>query len=221
MTPRRTQDRRAIEFSVRLLAKYRDANHGVTASTGIQGRKTMKVKNISAGIAGVILLIAVSLPQTAVAEDVEMNLRFAGSFITNSLPSALIDATAKGSPGKVEIRGFGGVDQVFGFDPMCLGSPGFRIDILENPLVFKFQDLSLLFAKNGNGTICARPTGIDFEINLMFDGGRGRYAGATGNAVITGEAEAINIAGTFLAETGTIVGTIIVPDDDDDDSDSD
>ena len=172
----------------------------------------MKVKNISAGIAGIFLFVAAGLPQSAVAGEVVMDLRFAGSFITNSLPSSLIHATGKGSPGKVEIRGYGGVEEVFGFDPMCLGSPGFRIDILENPLVFKFQDLSLLFAKNGNGIICIRPTGIDFEINLMFMGGRGRFEGATGTAMILGETEAINIAGTFLAETGTIVGTIIVPD---------
>ena len=213
MTPRRTQDRRAIEFAVRLLAKYCDAGHGVKASTGIlEGEKTMKIKNISVGIAGVILLVAIGLPRTAVAGEVEMNLRFAGAFISsNSLPSALIHVTAKGSPGKVEIRGYGGVDAVFGFDPMCLGSPGFRIDILENPLIFKFQDLSLLFAKGGTGTICVRATGSDFEINLMFDGGRGRFEGATGTAVITGEAEAVDSAGTFLAETGTIVGTIIVP----------
>jgi len=105
------------------------------------------------------------------------------------------------------------VDAVFGFDPVCLGSPGFRIDILENPLIFKFQDLSLLFAKNGNGTICINMSdgSTNFVINIMFDGGRGRFAGATGNAVITGEAEALDSGGTFLAETGMIVGTIVLP----------
>ncbi len=171
----------------------------------------MKIKNMSVGIAGVILLIAAGLPQSAVAKDVNMNLRFAGAFISNSLPSALIHATGVGSPGRVEIRGYGGVDEVFGPDDDCLGSPGFRIDILENPLLFRFNDLSLLFAKNGNGTICIRATGIDFEINIVFMGGRGRYAGATGNAVITGEAEALDSGDTFLAETGTIVGTIVLP----------
>ncbi len=88
MTPRRIQDRRAIEFSVRLLRKYRDADHGVKASTGIQRRKTMKIKNISVGIAGAILLVAVGLPQTALADKVvEMDLEFAEAFISNSLPS--------------------------------------------------------------------------------------------------------------------------------------
>ena len=172
----------------------------------------MKIKNISAGIAGIFLFVAAGLPQSAVAKEIEMNLRFAGTFITNSLPSALIHATGKGSPGKVELRGYGGTSEVIGFDPVCLGSSGFRIDITENPLVFKFQDLSLLFASNGNGIICIRSTGLlDFEINLMFQNGRGRFEGATGTATITGEAVAVNIAGTFLAETGTIVGTIVLP----------
>jgi hypothetical protein len=175
----------------------------------------MKIKNTSIGIAGVILLVAIGLPQAAVAEEIKMDLRFAGAFISNSLPSALIHATAKGSPGKVEIRGYGGIDQFVGPVEGCLSSPGphIQIDIVENPLVFKFNDLSLLFAKGGSGTICISliDGSIHFEIDLMFNGGRGRYEGATGGAMITGEAEAVDLAGTFLAETGTIVGTIIVP----------
>lgn len=176
----------------------------------------MKIKKLSVGIAGVILLIAAGLPRTAVAKEVKMDLRFAGAFISNSLPSALIHGTGKGSPGNVEIRGYGGVDEFVGLVFGCLGSSELllQIDIVENPLVFKFQDLSLLFAKGGSGTICIDVLGaglIDFEINIVFDGGRGRFAGATGTAVITGEAEAVDNAGTFLAETGTIVGTIVLP----------
>ncbi|MCZ6912448.1 MAG: hypothetical protein O7F72_06550 [Proteobacteria bacterium] len=90
-----------------------------------------------------------------------------------------------------------------------------EITILENPLVFAFQDLSLLFAKGGGGTICADLiSGLTtFEINLMFMGGRGRFEGATGQAVITGEAENVSSDGSFLGETGTIVGWINVPGD--------
>ena len=50
-----------------------------------------------------------------------------------------------------------------------------------------------------------------FRFDITFAGGRGKYEGATGTAVITGEAQAVSADGTFLAETGTIVGTIIVP----------
>ncbi|MCH9004778.1 MAG: hypothetical protein IH838_05740 [Proteobacteria bacterium] len=176
----------------------------------------MKIKKLSVGIAGIFLFVASGLPQTAYADKtITMDLRFAGAFVTNSLPSALIHAAGVGSPGRVEIRGYGGVDQFVGFTMECLGTPGphIQIDILENPLLFRFNDLSLLFAKNGNGTICISMSdgSTNFVINIMFDGGRGRYAGATGNAVITGEAEALDSGGTFLAETGTIVGTIHLP----------
>ena len=198
----------------------------------------MKIKNTSVSLATIILVLAGGLPLTAVAEKmVEMDLRFAGAFATgilhvdpmtgNIVTSALIHAQAKGKPGKAEIRGFGGRDIPPG-PPVttCLGSDGnfLSITILENPLVFTFKDLSLLFAKGGGGTICVNlMTGLTkFEINIMFMGGRGKFEGATGEAVIVGEAENVSSDGSFLGETGTIVGWIIVPfDDDDSDSDSD
>ncbi len=180
----------------------------------------MKIKNISVSMASVFLFVATALPQTAHAEnEVQMDLRFAGSFLTNaSLAGTLVDVTAVGSPGKANIRGYGGTDEFVGFVFGCLGSPGphIQINIVENPpLVFTFNDLSQLFAKDGNGTICVDLTTglVDFEINLIFDGGRGRFAGATGGAVISGEAEDVSSdsAGLFLSETGTVVGTIVLP----------
>ena len=192
----------------------------------------MKTKHTSMRLAILVLVLAGGLPLTAVADKVvEMNLRFAGAFATgimhvdpmtgNIVPSALIHATAVGRPGRAEVRGFGGRDMPP--DPpmmqTCLGSePSFflRITILENPLVFTFQDLSLLFAKGGGGTICVDLiSGLtEFEINIMFMGGRGRFEGATGQAVITGEAENVSSDGSFLGETGTIVGWINLPGDD-------
>lgn len=200
----------------------------------------MKIENTSVRLATVVLVLAGALPLTAVADKViEMDLRFAGVFATGIMhvnpmtgqivPSALIHAQAKGKPGKVEIRGFGGVDIPPGAPvSTCLGSDGLflSITIMENPLVFAFRDLSLLFAKGGSGTICVNLiTGLTvFEINITFMGGRGRFEGATGQALIVGEAENVSSDGSFLGETGTIVGWINVPDDDDDsdgDSDSD
>ena len=99
-----------------------------------------------------------------------------------------------------------------------------RVSAAEDPLIFTFKDLSLLFA-DGSGEICVdltSPTSNSvFRFDITFAGGRGKYEGATGTAVITGEAQAVSADGTFLAETGTIVGTIFVPDDDDDDDDED
>ena len=196
----------------------------------------MKFKKISVGITGIFLFVAAGLPQTAFAAEIAMDERFAGAFVTGIMhvvdpvsggtaPSALIHTTSKGSLGRVVTRGFGGVTMPAG-PPMadCLGIPwGLPIAILENPLVFTFQDLSLLYAKGGSGLICINlDTGAQkFVIEIEFDGGTGRFEGATGGATITGEGVPMNSAGTFFAETGTTVGTIIVPDNDDGDSDSD
>ena len=187
----------------------------------------MNIDNMRASIAGALLLVVISLPQTAVAKEIEMNLRFAGAFVTGithvvdpmtggTAPSALIHTTSKGSPGKAVTRGFGGVTMPIG-PPIadCLGIiDGLPIAVVENPLLFTFQDLSLLYATGGGGLICIDlVSGAQkFLIDIEFHGGTGRFEGATGDATITGEAVPLNSAGTFLAETGTIVGTIIVPD---------
>ncbi len=187
----------------------------------------MKVKNIFAGIAGIFLFVAAGLPQSAVAKEIQLDQRFAGAFVTGIMhlvdpmtggeaPSALIHTISKGSPGRAVTRGFGGVTIPAG-PPVenCLGIPfGLPIAVIENPLVFTFQDLSLLYAKGGSGLICIDIfTGAQkFVIEIEFDGGTGRFEGATGGATITGEGVPLNSAGTFLAETGTTVGTIIVPD---------
>ncbi len=182
----------------------------------------MKTKYISVGIAGIFLFVAAGLPQTALADKtVKMDLRFAGAFISDSLPSALIHVQAKGKPGKAVIRGYG-ASAAADPDPVvvsdCLsGTAGAFLSIIagEDPLIFTFQDLSLLFAE-GSGEICVdltSPTGNDeFRFDITFIGGRGRFEGASGTAVITGEAQPVSADGSFLAETGTILGTIIVPD---------
>ena len=187
----------------------------------------MKIKSISVGITGIFLFVAAGLPQAAVAKDVEMNLRFAGAFATgilhvdpmtgNVVPSPLIHVQAKGSPGKAVIRGYGaGADALPEFTISCLGASsddGFlRIEAGEDPLLFTFQDLSLLFA-NGDGEICINlDTAIsEFRFDISFTGGTGRFEGATGTAVITGEAVPVSNDASFLAETGTIVGTIVLP----------
>ncbi len=160
------------------------------------------------------------------AKMVEVDMRFAGSLAvdilhvdpttSNIVPSPLTHWQAKGSPGRAEIRGFGGSAMV---DPVpvttCLGSTGLflSITVLENPLVFTFKDLSLLFAKGGGGTACFNLiTGLtEFEINITFMSGRGRFEGATGQAVIRGESESVSADVSFNGQTGRIVGWIHVP----------
>jgi hypothetical protein len=190
----------------------------------------MKIKNISVGIAGTIMLVAIGLPRTAVAEDIVMDLQFAGGFVASGIKhldlstrnpvdttaSPLIHVQAQGSPDNAVIRGFGaGGDAVPVVVFECLGSFGVFLSIIatEDPLLFTFDDLSLLFA-DGTGEICIDlTTGIsEFRFDIVFFGGRGDFANATGTAVITGEAVPVSADGSFLAETGTILGTITVPD---------
>ncbi len=180
---------------------------------------------------GFMLLGALGLGAVAIGSGngdgtVNMNLRFAGTFI-NSIQyvapatgeltgSPLIRLKAKGSPGPCEITVFAGSSEtVFPSDCCAGGGPCLLITITENPLVFTFNDLSLLFA-TGAGEICfdlltGRGTGT---VDLTFTGGTRRFEGATGEAVIVFEIEPVSSDGSFNAETGTVVGTIVLPDDD-------
>ena len=189
----------------------------------------MKTRITIIGFATAVLALASGLPMSAVADQtVEVEMRFAGSFATNvnhvdpmtgdTVVSSLIHVQAKGTLGRAEIRGFGGRDIPPTAPPVpnCLGSEGLFVsfEILENPLVFTFNDLSLLFAKGGSGVVCVDllHQGMStFEIELEFMGGRGRFEGATGFAVLKGEGEAVSADGSFIGETGTIKGWISVP----------
>lgn len=188
----------------------------------------MKTRITAIGFATAIAALASGLPLTAAADQmVDVNMRFAGSFATNIIhvapstgeivDSSMINVQAKGTLGTAEIRGFGGRSTAPPvFQPNCLGSEGafLSFDILENPLVFTFKDLSLLFAKGGSGVVCIdllNPGISTFEIEVEFMGGRGRFEGATGVAVIKGEGEAVSADGSFIGETGTVEGWVSAP----------
>jgi hypothetical protein len=197
----------------------------------------MNIKITAIGFATVMLALASGLPLTAVADQmVEVKMRFAGSFATdinhadpmtgNTVDSSLIHVQAKGKLGRAEIRGFGGRATAPAPVNNCLGSEGLflSLEITENPLVFTFNDLSLLFAKGGSGLVCIdllHPGITTFEIEIEFMGGRGRFEGATGVAVLKGEGEAVSADGSFIGETGTIDGWISAPFDDNNDHNDD
>ena len=199
------------------------------ARTFTRRKLIMKTRINAIGFATVILAFASGLPSAAIADQMaEVKMRFAGSFGTNVLyvdpstgdavVSSLINVQAKGTLGSAEIRGFGGRSTVPPPDPVfnCLGSDGLFLsfEILENPLVFTFKDLSLLFAKGGSGVVCIdllNPGASMFEIQIEFMGGRGRFEGATGVATLKGEGEAVSADGSFIGETGTIDGWVSAP----------
>ena len=169
-------------------------------------------------------------------KTMEVDLRFAGAFTSGILhvdpmtgltvASALIRTTVVGNLGRGVTQGSGaGGGSIPEVTTSCLGADGLFLKIIatENPLVTTFDDLSLLF-NDGTGEICIDLiTGNSvFRFDIIFTGGRGRFEGATGYAVIEGEAEPVSADGSFMGETGTIIGWVTVPDDDnDDDSDSD
>jgi hypothetical protein len=196
----------------------------------IYTRRKLLLKNriTAIGFAAVLLALGSGLPLTSVADQVvDVDMRFAGSFATNILhvdpsvgefvDSSLISVQTKGTLGSAEIRGLSGRSTAPPvFLTNCLGSDGefLSFNVLENPLVFTFKDLSLLFAKGGSGVVCIdlqNPGITRFEIEIQFMGGRGRFEGATGVAVIKGEGEAVSYDGTFIGETGTIEGWISAP----------
>ena len=160
-------------------------------------------------------------------DDTVMDLRFAGIIINalqyiepstgQSSSGAFGQFKHVGSPGSGETTLFDGQadNPIFNLD-CCDGPAGcLSIHITENPLVLTFNDLSLLFATSAptGGDICVdlftgRSTAT---IDIIFIGGRGRFAGATGEAVIVAETEPVSSDGSLSGETGTIVGTIVLP----------
>ena len=187
----------------------------------------MNIKNNSVCLATVLLVLAGGLPLTAVADEVvEMDMRFAGTLASGILhgpttgatvTSPLVHFQAKGSPGRAEVRTFGGRVSGPTFVPTCLGTAGNFVSftITEGAMVFTFKDLSLLFAKGVTGTICVDLITFltEFETNFVFTGGRGRFEGATGQVVGRGEAEGVSDDFSFSGTTGTFVGWINRPGD--------
>ena len=172
-----------------------------------------------------VALVLTLTPAAAVKpkpDDTVMDMRFAGTFF-NSDQLNIGDFRAKGSPGAANVR-FVGIPPAVGIPPdfpsdCCDGTVSFSCLLAhnsQNPLVFTFDDLSLLFANIKEGTvgdICVDlSTGrVKARIEVMFTGGRGRFEGATGEAVITAEIEPVSPDGTFSGETGEIVGEIVLP----------
>lgn len=185
-------------------------------------------KNRFLSFLGITMLISLTASESqADGKRVPISFKFAGAFISNvqqSLadgsptgPSTIIHVSAWGFPGgRVLIRGFGGQSGRSGPGRCPLdGEPAFVVQLVENPLVMTFPDLSLLFANLASGEqgyICIDGAGKNrFEIPLDFIGGRGKFEGASGGALVKGEAEPIDSRGNFLGETGTLKGLAILP----------
>ena len=130
-------------------------------------------------------------------------------------PHYLISVSAKGPPGNAEIT-LMGVGVPAGPDPAC-NEDEVRINILQNEMVARFSDLSLLFAIHApDSYLCSTEEGTTtFNINMVVSGGTGRFEGATGNFTGTGFGYPLNpdpnTNGPLSAETAEIIGTIYLP----------
>jgi hypothetical protein len=126
-------------------------------------------------------------------------------------------------------RGFGAVPDLDTPPVYCTlesnDAPGTRFFVKDNPLVIIFvRDHSLLFG-SGPGSVCVDFVSgrSEFNFELIINGGRGRFEGATGNLMIEGEAEPVGFTPVdtpdgpvivpinLLAETGTTKGVAILP----------
>ena len=183
-----------------------------------------KLLILSLSIALLLVISATISPVNAGSKNV--NWKVAGSIAnyvmvldlnTNQLvPNYLISLSAKGPPGNAEIT-IMGVGVPVGPDPACNDET--RINIIQNELVARFPDLSLLFATHDTGTggyLCVTENGTNFTTSMVITGGTGRFEGATGGITGTGDGYPVNpdptTDGPLSAETGNLIGTIYLPD---------
>ena len=125
-------------------------------------------------------------------------------------PHYLINLSATGTPGPAEITLMGvGIPED---PPDETDDCDSKIIIIQNQMVARFPDLSLLFASHDNvkgGYLCQNE-GEDtfFETNMIITGGTGRFEGASGEITGNGYSHSALSGGPLSAETAQIKGTI-------------
>jgi hypothetical protein len=172
-------------------------------------------------------------------KEVRVDLRVAGAFYNGlaQLPNPdegvfLFHTEAKGKPGSATIVGVNQGPGTGNLPPVLVGDfegcfeganlvqfPDLDPNATqnENSLVATFEDLSVLnMAKDvtrlGEAFNCIGffPPRFDFVVPIIFVGGFGRFEGATGTGIATGQSMTIQ-GSNFGSEIGTIKGTIILP----------
>jgi len=171
--------------------------------------------------------------------EVRLDLRIAGAFYNGlaQLPNPeagvfLFHTEAKGKPGDATIVGVnqgpgGGTKDTFitGMDdPDCFEGADLKQTPIrgdpqnENSLVATFEDLSVLNMAKDEDRLdeafnCIRffPFRFDFVVPIKFVGGFGRFEGATGTGIATGQSMLILQDSNFGSEIGTIKGTVMLP----------
>jgi hypothetical protein len=188
----------------------------------IMVKRIVSLKRMFVVLAVIGLLTAASAVVYATGNGTEqVNWRIAGpifSSIQNNNSSApgdyaLLNLSAKGSPGQAEIMavGTGGLVPV---DEQCPGAD-LQVKFGNGGFVAVFPDQSMLFfkidksegAQNANCVFFGAPNTGAFE--YLITGGTGRYEGASGSVLVTTTSWGIN--SVLSAEIGEITGTIELP----------
>lgn len=132
----------------------------------------------------------------------------------------LFELNMKGSPGKATARGVGWAGSPVPYAALpsgneCFDIPSSPVDGVlfeEFQMTMNFSDGSLLFANAVGGYLCFAPS---VAIGTYeFNGGTGRFEGATGSVDLYIETYRFAKEGhpnLVTAETGTLIGEIILP----------
>ena len=131
------------------------------------------------------------------------------------VPNFLISLSAKGSPGEAEITLMGvgvPISDYNNNDPCDKLENILQVDFIQNDMVARFPDLSLLFARIIPSTsyLCVdTSTGIStFHAEMEFFKGTGRFEGVTGGSIM-GDGTSYAVGNSLAGEVGTIKGNII------------
>ena len=129
-------------------------------------------------------------------------------------PAFLIDAFLAGAPGRAQFRVLAALADGPPVEiPECLGGGGpdgqyFAFD----DMVIIFEDLSMLFAEmEAPNRAWSCFTGEPAVANMVIIGGTGKYEGAEGYFKGIFDGTTVGGSQTLIAETGTIIGEIVMP----------
>lgn len=175
--------------------------------------RVVMIKKTLVILAVVLLLSVISIAAYANNNGTEqVKWSIAGPIFRDS-DYALLNLTAKGSPGPAQITASGAASQV-DVDDQCTGA-FLQLKFVDGSFVAVFPDQSMLFfvidvsegARNANCYYAGKPSEGTFEYNIV--GGTGRYEGASGHVLVT--TIAWKLTSVMSAETGSITGVIEQP----------
>ncbi len=175
--------------------------------------------------AAVPLGLSIAVYARSARNSVPVNWRIAGQALTNievtdtitgeTTPVALVSGVGQGSPGPVQVEGFGTPGPADAPSGLCPAGTDLELRFSDGGFVATLSDLSTMFftldqSPDANNALC-----IDFEgpnlgvADYVMTGGSGRFEGATGK--VTGRFTIWDVSGLLAGETGEIVGTIYRP----------